>query len=160
MRVDCIKSMEEYDEFTNKELPKKIPNTDSLHAIDRLGDSIYSFKGDTPQLRKSVHDAGNNKTDLGGESVLLSKHFYYFGHNPIKLDGRFSEIIHQQSGHKSKANQDKFDAFVKWIDGLGLEVGQLYGWPDFPIEWTNNNCSASCGLRKADNEKDKIISVC
>jgi hypothetical protein len=160
MRVDSIKSMEEYDEFTKKELLKKIPNIDSVNLIDRLGDSIYDFKSSAPQQRKSVHGHGNKKTDLGGESVLLSKHFYYFGRNAIELDDRFTKIIHQQSGHKSNANQDKFDDFVEWIESLGLEVGQLYGWPDFPVEWTKDNCSASCGVREKDNENDEIISVC
>ena len=160
MRVDFKKTMEEYDELTKTELKKKVPNVDSENLIDRLGDSIYDFEGSSPKLRKSVHDDGNIKTDLGGKSVLLSKHFYYFGHNAIDLDDRFEKIIHQQSGHKSNANQDNFEEFVEWIDGLELKVGQLYGWPDFPIEWTENSCSSSCAIRKEDNENDEIISAC
>lgn len=71
--------MEEYDRFTLLEFPDKIPQLQNADRRRRCGDSIYDFSTPIPSLRPSVHNEKNQRTDLGGEYVLLSNHFFYFG---------------------------------------------------------------------------------
>ncbi|MFL5660153.1 MAG: hypothetical protein ACJ8BW_02250, partial [Ktedonobacteraceae bacterium] len=112
-------TMEEYDRFTQAELPGKIPLMNSADRCRRCGDSIYDYSTPTPSLRPGVHSENNQSTDLNGYYVLLSNHFFYFGDSPALLPEALLGIVKQGQGHKSRANAPYFDDFVRWIHSLG-----------------------------------------
>ena len=85
--------------------------------------------------RPGVHGPGNVETDLGGRNALISGHCYYFGSRAIELPDDLLPVCHQTQGHKSDANAPYFVRFVTWLHGLSLTPGQIYGWPDFVIDW-------------------------
>lgn len=135
MKVTNKMTLEQYDEYCRKILPKKIPNVKSSDTRFHIGDCIYDFTIDPKgKLRPSVHGLGNVATDLGGKNVLLSDHFYYFGNRPIDLPKKFHRIVKSNQGHKSKSNNDIAQDFVKWIGGLNLILNKLYGEPQIPID--------------------------
>jgi Nucleotide modification associated domain 2 len=80
-----------------------------------------------PRLRRSVHADGNRNTDLSGENVLLSDHFYYFGDKPVRLPDKSLALVHSTQGHKSRANEPHADEFIKWLEGSGHMKNQLPG---------------------------------
>src|SRR6266571_2233757 len=142
MHVEEVLTLKDYDKKAQARWPHRIPNVQSADLSERLGDCIYDFSSGSPVQRHGVHGPGNVATDLSGENVLISKDFYYFGSGAIKLPDHLLPICHQTHGHRSDSNSPYFNQFVKWLRGLKLAVGQLYGWPDFVIDW---EVIASCG---------------
>jgi len=124
MLVTQKMTMEDYDRFTQSELPSKIPVMDSADLHRRFGDSIYDFATRTPSLRPSVHGEENRSTDLSGGWVLLSDHFFYFGDGPIALPEALLGIVKKGQCHKSSSNTPYFDCFVRWILVLTRESGE------------------------------------
>ena len=133
--------MEEYDELTRSEFPDKIPQMESADRRRRCGDSIYDFSTPIPSLRPSVHNEKNRRTDLGGEYVLLSNHFFYFGDQPVALPEELQAIAQQQRGHRSHLNVPYFDAFVRWIESLKYPSTVPIGNPQW---WSLSDFQASC----------------
>jgi hypothetical protein len=101
-----------------------------------------------------VHGGANVETDLSGRNVLLSHDFYYFGSRAIELPDFLLPICHQTQGHRSESNAPYFDRFVKWLRGLQLVPGQLYGWPDYVIDWKKRGSCGSCSVRELDGQAD------
>jgi len=141
MLVTQKMTMEEYDRFTRSELPGKIPLWESIDLRRRFGDSIYDFSTPRPSLRLSVHREENRSTDLNGDYVLLSNHFFYFGDQLVTLPRTLQAIAQQQQGHRSDKNAQYFDAFVDWIHSLGYPPAELLGEPQW---WSKRNFQASC----------------
>lgn len=140
MKVTNKMSLQEYDDYCKKNLPNKIPDTQNNDTRLHIGDCIYDFTSEpNGKLRPSVHGFGNRETDLGGENVLLSSHFYYFGNKPIDLPKEFHRIIKSNQGHKSKSNDAIADSFVSWIEGKGLTINKLYGEPQIHIDLRKDN---------------------
>lgn len=133
MRVGETMAMRAYDAYTRDLLPEKIPDLRSSDFRRRAGDSIYDFTTEPPTLRRSVHQEGNRRTDLSGENVLISDHFFYFGHEAVPLPTRLWPIIKKGQGHKSTANDSYLAAFLRWVDGLKLEPGSILGRPISPL---------------------------
>lgn len=154
MRVEEVLSLGEYDLLAPTRWPHRIPNVNSMALQDRLGDCIYDFSGKSPVQRKGVHDRGNIETDLGGKNVLISRDFYYFGSKAIPLPDHLLPIRNQTQGHRSTSNAPYFDAFVKWIRDAAPEPGQLYGWPDFILDWSAEASCDACRIREADDRED------
>jgi Nucleotide modification associated domain 2 len=120
---------------------------------DRLGDCIYDYgAGSPPYQRAGVHGPQNRDIDLSGENVLLSWDFYYFGSRAIALPRELMAICHQGQGHKSDANDAYIASFVHWLRGLALSGGQVYGWPDTIIEWSQDRAQRGCRPRVADTD--------
>lgn len=157
MLIDDVLSFEEYDRRASADWPHRIPNVDSSDLSERLGDCIYDFSSGVPVQRRSVHGPENVATDLNGKNVLLSRNFYYFGGHAYPLPDDLLAICHQTQGHKSNANAPYFQRFVTWLQGLDLTPGQLYGWPDFIIDWAAIASCGGCITRKLDGEKDDEI---
>jgi hypothetical protein len=151
MRVEEVVTMKEYDLLAPTRWPHRIPNTNSLALQERLGDCIYDYSSNVPQQRRSVHDEGNIDTDIGGKNVLISKDFYYFGGKAISLPIHLLAICHQTQNHKSTANDVYIADFVSWLRSIKPNVGQLYGWPDYLIDWTDNTSCGSCRIRQIDD---------
>jgi len=157
MKVKKVITLKEYDQRAPTEWPKKIPQPFSRDLADRLGDCIYDYKnGSSPNQRPGVHDRDNVKADLSGVNVLISEDFYYFGSKAIPLDPDLTDICHQSQGHKSKANAGYVDKFDAWMRGLGLETGQLYGWPDLIVDWSAAQKGAGCRSRAEESADDPV----
>ena len=145
MKVTNMMSMKEYDDYCLKKCANKIPKWDTRDYKHKVGDSIYDYsKGSEPAIRMSVHDERNKETDLGGEYVLLSFHFYYFGDNPKELPKNLHPIIKSGQGHKSKANEPYVNDFIKWINKF--TKNRLYGKPQIIIS-KYSECSNTCPER-------------
>lgn len=155
MKVEEILSLQDYDRLAPKRWPHRIPNVKSPALQDRLGDCIYDFSdGNSPVQRAGVHDNGNVLTDLGGRNVLISRDFYYFGSRAKPLPDSLLAICHQTQGHRSIANDPYVEKFVAWIRSVAPTPGQLYGWPDFILEWDAEQSRRSCVVRADDNKQD------
>lgn len=150
MRVEESISFEAYDVRAPLEWPGKIPDINSRDLSRRLGDCIYWKEDGEFQQRKGVHGPGNVETDLGGNSVLISRDFYYFGSRAIRLPDYLLPICHQTQGHRSNSNDQFFDRFVSWIRDLDIESGQLYGWPDHIVDWGSIEACGGCFERELE----------
>jgi hypothetical protein len=93
------------------------------------------------------------ESDLSGENALISTHFFYFGSKAISLPPHLLGICHQTQGHKSDANNSLYQPFVDWLGSKKLVAGQIYGWPDFIVDWRNVP-GCGCPPRKEDGECD------
>jgi hypothetical protein len=130
MRIEEVLTLTEYDRQAPFRWPLKLPDVDSPELSRRLGDCIYDFSaGRPPRQRPGVHNEGNIDVDLGGENVLIARHFFYFGREAKPLPHFLQSIIHQGQGHKSDANDPYVGDFIAWVEGLGYPPGQ-HGWPD------------------------------
>ncbi|MGH1421506.1 MAG: hypothetical protein ACRBEQ_06780 [Hyphomonas sp.] len=154
MRVEEVLTLKSYDEKARAGSIQRIPDVKSSFLPDRLGDCIYDFSTGEPKQRPSVHGPGNQSTDVAGRNVLMSRDFYYFGKNAVELPQNLHPIIHQQQGHRSQSNNQFVERFIDWIRGSEFESGQVYGWPDFTVDWKRVGDCGVCEPRKIDGEND------
>ncbi|WP_114748934.1 Nmad2 family putative nucleotide modification protein [Pleomorphovibrio marinus] len=129
MEITETMTMQQYEKYCNAELSKKIPNWGGESYKERVGDCIYEFSVDPAKILKSVHNEDNRQTDLNGEFMLLSDHFYYFGERPEPLPDHLLPIVRQGQGHKSTANQRYFHDFIDWILTQGKAKNKVYSEP-------------------------------
>jgi hypothetical protein len=155
MRVDEVVSLEAYDRRAPVDWPHRIPNLNSADLSERLGGCIYDYSSGMPVQRAGVHGPGNVDTDLSGKNVLLSRHFYYFGNRAIPLLDDLLDICHQTQAHKSNFNAPYFKQFVDWLPALNLTPGQLYGWPEYIVDWAEISSCGGCIIRQQDDAKDE-----
>jgi hypothetical protein len=154
MRVDESIPFHEYDERAAAAWPHRIPDMSSVDLTRRLGDCIYDCSGTSPKQRPSVHGPANRETDLRGKNVLISRNFYYFGSKAIKLPKELFPICHQGQGHKSRRNDPYLERFAEWLQSLPNRPGEMYGWPDYIVDWDEKNACGGCLPRKSDGEED------
>lgn len=163
MKVTRKMKMEEYDDFTRKELSVKIPNHQSADLFRQCGDSIYDFSTIPSKIRQSVHSEKNRDNDLSGQYVLLSDHFFYFGSDvkfkddlPLKLQA----IIKDGPGYRSRANSNYVAEFLTWIESLGRPQG---GRPPDPLLWLEEDCQTilqSCAAQHCkEAEEDEVYEL-
>jgi Nucleotide modification associated domain 2 len=145
-------TLEEYDQYCKQHLPEKIPDVTNHDQRRRLGDCIYDYSSGNPKQRLGVHEEENKEKDLSGEYSLLSKHFYYFGDNPIDIPKHLLEMVHQTQGHKSTANKELRFEFLKWLYNGKHSPNQLHGKPQLNV-LTDEGCRAKCAKHRAE-EKD------
>jgi hypothetical protein len=130
MRVDKKMTMKEYDEYCRTRNLGKLPEWTSADFRRKVGDCIYDYsKGNKPRLRDSVHSNNNRERDLGGEFVLWSEHFYYFGDAAVMLPTELRGLLHPQQNHKVRLNEPYRQEFVNWIESLGYQPGTILGEP-------------------------------
>ena len=159
MHVEDVLPFKDYDQQAPTKWPHRIPNINSADLSERLGDCIYDFSNSAPVQRPGVHGPVNEKNDLSGKNVLISRDFYYFGNRAIQLPKCLLPICHQTQHHKSDANAPYFDSFVTWIRGLNLAPGQIYGWPDWiwPSKyWATVSSCGGCIPRQQVDEYDEL----
>jgi hypothetical protein len=161
MRVTAVLTLAQYDKYCRESLPRKIPAWTNSKFRRKVGDCIYDYRhGTKPILRPSVHTKENRQTDLRGKNVLLSRHFYYFGDQPIPLPRRLLPIVQQTQGHKSRANDEFVDRFVAWIEGKSYRKNAILGEPQEKakvLSLSAEKCRAICSKRhREDNEQDGI----
>lgn len=149
MKITRKLSLAEYDEFVQKNLPKKIPKEFNRDFRLRMGDCIYDYSdGEPPRLRKSVHTLDNMKRDLGGKSALLSKHFYYFGEEPRPLPQELQYIIRRGQKHLVFDDPETIERFEKWISKF--QRNKLYADPQLRYEFdiaSPEELVAKCSVR-------------
>jgi hypothetical protein len=123
--------------------PEKVPKR-TKDPRRWVGDALYDFSEDPPQMRWGVHEEANRKTDLSGGYALLSEYFFYFGDQPCTLPEYLRGIVCQR-GHRSDSNDPYLEPFLDWLFGLGLEPNGLYGKPrKGPLSRT----VIGCGIRR------------
>jgi hypothetical protein len=153
MCVEDVMPMKEYDSRAQAEWPTRIPDIKNKDLSRRLGDCIYDFSTSPPTQRPGVHSGTNRDTDLGGTNALVSRHFYYFGGKALPLPFHLLGICHQTQGHRSSSNAEFVQPFIEWLASLKLVPGQLYGWPDYIVDWGEAK-DCGCRARKQDGEND------
>ena len=94
---------------------------------DRV-DALYDFSQVPPYQRSGPHTAKEYETDLSGEYVLLSEHFFYFGEDAPRLPEHLRGLIKRGPGHRSVSNAQYVEPFVRWIENT-YEANRLYGRP-------------------------------
>lgn len=151
MKVEEVLTLSEYDRQAKSRWPHRIPNVKSAALQDRLGDCIYDFSSHRVEQRLGVHGPENMATDLGGMNVLISRDFYYFGSRAMQLPNALQGICHQGVGHRKGANDQYFDRFVRWIRSFPMGQGQLYGWPDYILDWGPAPACGGCKERVEDD---------
>ena len=159
MEVTRVLSMEQYDTFCRTKLVQKIPDWTSPDYARKVGDCIYDFgSGIEPVLRPSIHDKNNRQTDLSGQRVLLSTHFYYFGNTPVPLPRNLLGIVHSTQGHRSHANDPYIEDFLRWVKGEEWQGNVPLGEPQLKqriLQMKEEDCRNLCSAkRREDDEND------
>jgi hypothetical protein len=156
MKVTSKMTLEEYDQFCKTFVIKKKPDWRNRDYRMRMGDCIYNYiAGSTnPKMRTGVHIEANMEKDLGGLYALVSKQYYYFGDQPVKLPDDLRPIMHTTQGHKSDANQDYVDLFVNWIESLDIVPNKAIGEPQLKKQYTREKeLQAICSMRDAEEDE-------
>jgi len=106
------------------------------------GDNIYYFNPDTHlwyqadshhSLEGGLENEGNRKTDTGGQYVLISDNFYYFGRKHFLVPDEFKSVTCGRWDRDFISNKipDKTGKeFIEWL-GLNFDKG-IHGKP---ISW-------------------------
>jgi hypothetical protein len=120
----------------------KIPDYAKEKVIYKCGDNIYKPlpKGGFQQLQ-SMHSNGTLENlklklhDLGGVSVLISRNFYYFGSQPLKLPSELNDLKVSR-GHKNRFSDSVKLAFEKFITSKPTGVNSPpTQWPPTDESW-------------------------
>jgi len=126
MKVTDVVELEEYNNIClgnsnyGKKLAKKIPKYSSKKYAERMGDCIYyniSYEPKKANMTPGVHGRDCIERDLSSKYALISDYFYYFGEEAIEIKEDLLPIIATTQGHRSNANKDYVQDFIKWIDG-------------------------------------------
>lgn len=144
MQVTDTMTMAEYDGYTRSHLRKKVPLPTSSDPRRLVGDSIYDFaKPEIPIRPGSPHGEKDRARDLGGEYVLLSDRFIYFGDRPMPLPDDLLPIVKAGQAHRSIANEPYVGRFVEWLTALDIPFGSVVGRPQ---EWSKRSPSGGKSL--------------
>lgn len=109
--------------------------------VQMYGDNFYHQDENYNWIQENSahsHEDGtpNNdhlKRDTGGEFVLVSRNFYYFGENAITLPEKYIPAICTDARNMAFAKpQDLITEFILWLQN-NYEQGFLYG---DPIGWS------------------------
>lgn len=134
MQVTDTMTMAEYDGYTKAYLPQKAPLATSSDPRRWMGDSIYDFgKLGVPIRPGSPHGEKDRARDLGGEYVLLSSRFIYFGDRPKRLPDDLLPIVKVGRAHRSVANEPYLGRFIEWVTALDVPFGSVVSRPQ---EWS------------------------
>ena len=160
MKVTGKLTMKEYDQFCQTSLPNKIPNRQSSDYRLQAGDCIYDYGArDYPKVLPAVHNECHRRRDLGGEYALLSKHFYYFGSQPVPLPEYLYPIIHRTQGHKSYQNQPYLEIFIDWIESLGYRNNKVHAIPQYEVKRRRDfGIQSACSPKRPQEREIKHLT--
>ncbi len=156
MKVTSKMTLMEYDQFCKTFLPKKKPDWRNHDYRMRMGDCIYNFVAgpDNPKMRTGVHTEENMEKDLSGLYALVSKQYYYFGDQPIKLPSNLYPITQTPQGQISAAHQEYFEDFVNWIEDLDITPNKALGEPQLKRQYSlEKELQAICSLRDLQEDE-------
>ncbi|WP_348922539.1 hypothetical protein [Enterococcus rotai] len=136
MQVDEILTFDQYWNDDRFQMKKPVMNGslqqkygDNIYYTDEDGkieqlDSHHSYVNGEPNMH-------NLNRDTGGEKVLISNKFWYFGKNAVKLPSNLERLANVRMNYKNiNENEDKafIDEFVNWIQQF--DNNQLIGYPE------------------------------
>ncbi len=139
MEVNEIMGFADY--YTDKRFKKKIPMMDAKESVYRRGDNIYPrIDGEYSQLpsRHSNKDRSTNMRhqirDLGGENVLISTNFYYFGINMIASPFKHLKV---GRGHIRITDEDIIKKLLSYLKRFekGISGRPEYTWKEGDESW-------------------------
>jgi len=118
----------EYIKRCNSELQGKIPKSekdfgDCIYEVDEFGNVAKVPRLDT----RSRHNESSYSKDVErGKNVLLGKIFWYFGSgekykDSLRLPKELKEIVPYKQGHRSNANRNLAQEFIKWFNQIIIE---------------------------------------
>jgi hypothetical protein len=147
MRVDEVLDFGRY--WSDARFRQKRPRYDKDVRL-RCGDNIYEAlaNGEFRQLPSMHSDgerehAGNKNHDLGGDNVLISEAFAYFGSKPLTLPPELEFLIVGR-GHRSRFSDAEKTRFVEFTRQLGFGIhSSPRHWPEKDTSWKG----AACGCR-------------
>jgi hypothetical protein len=107
--------------------------------ITMFGDNFYHKDENGEWIQEdsshSNFDGSTNsehlKTDTGGNNVLISEHFYYFGDKAPIIPQELIDVCHSTQGHKKIIDQQLVINFSNWISS-SFRRG-VYG---NPLNWS------------------------
>jgi hypothetical protein len=127
MKVQDIKTLEEYDNHCHSQLQIKIPDWENTDWRRLVGDCVYDYSNSAYRsMREYIHE-GNRATDLCGLNALLSNQFYYFGEKAIKIPDELRPLIKMNRGHKNIVKLEFIEKFENWI--THFKLNSLMGNP-------------------------------
>jgi hypothetical protein len=143
MQVEEILPMKDYWNDSRFQLKKPVINGS---LVQMYGDNFYHFDKNTNSWiqENSAHSLENGfpndkhlKRDTGGENVLISKNFYYFGNDCPIIPEEYLEVCCEARDFKSTAIPTEIaDQFVRWVKAK-YEIG-IHG---DPISWSQYKLS-------------------
>jgi len=133
--------------FNDKQYEKKIPDFSKKGLVYKCGDNIYKplSNGEYKQL-ESMHSIGEiedfetKKHDLGGNNVLISNFFYYFGSKPKDIINQNKKLEPLRVGRAHKCNFDEevIEEFFKIIKTFSKGVNAPpRKWKEEDNSWRN-----------------------
>jgi hypothetical protein len=146
MRVDRGLPFEMYWDFPEYECKK--PAKDN-----GCGDNIYKKgkDGHLVQVKNLFHNKEHLKSDISINRVLISKTFYYFGKEAVKIPEKLKAVIQTTQGHKTikpnPENSNKRDIvplFIEWLEN-NYQQG---------INGTPAHVEAKCKLPVSESDTD------
>ncbi|MCB0357317.1 MAG: hypothetical protein KDD40_09935, partial [Bdellovibrionales bacterium] len=159
MKVTEIMTLQEYDLFSQRQCPDKLPQRPAKTYEQFVGDSIYEFiEGvDDPILRDSVHDDSNFATDMQAEKVLLSTEFVYWGSEAPELPENLWKIIKKGKGQQVDKNKNYIKDFLNFMQDFELHT--IVAPPCNKIEnWYGAESRGQCAEKDLeDNAIDEKI---
>ncbi|NHA05459.1 hypothetical protein G7092_16735 [Mucilaginibacter sp. HC2] len=139
MQVEEKITLEQYWDDPRFQYKKPILNGS---LVELYGDNFYHRDAKTNDwiqedsahsLDGGVVNEDHLKADTGGEFVLISKTFYYFGDKAFKIPDQFLEICNRGRNVKSNAIPALVaDQFIAW-----LSQNYTLGIHGDPINWTS-----------------------
>lgn len=136
MQVDKIITFDEYWNDVSFQVKKPIMNgslqqmygdniyhTVGNEEIEQL-DSHHSLEGGEPNMHNLIRDTG-------GEKVLISNRFWYFGKNAVQVPEHLSRLGDAGRGYTNileHENKQFIDEFIRWISQF--DCNQLMGYPE------------------------------
>jgi hypothetical protein len=146
MRVEEVLDFDRY--WKDKRFRQKRPRYDR-DVLLRCGDNIYQLlpNGDHRQLQ-SAHSNGTEENaelkghDLGGEHVLISETFAYFGSKAVTLPPEL-ECLVVGRGHRSRFSGAEINEFLRFVGQakFGVHAPPLH-WPTGDDSWRGSACGS------------------
>lgn len=137
----CLEEKLTFNEYWNDErfVNKKPVINGSL--VQMYGDNFYHQENGEWIQENSAHSLKNGKInikhcnrDISGQYVLISKFFYYFGNNPIKIPNEYSDI-YPSRGMQYLKNENIKNEFIYWLININTKNIGIHG---DPISWNEN----------------------
>jgi hypothetical protein len=150
MRIDEVKdSFADY--WIDRRFARKRPRYDRTIAM-KCGDNIYEPKSDgTYRQLRSTHSDGEREDpakkehDLGGERVLISETFTYFGSEAIELPTALKSLVVGRA-HKCHFTPTEKSSFIDFVSACGVKGVQAAPrrWSGGDNTWAKT-LAGSCG---------------
>jgi len=139
MKVEQVLTFDEY--WDNPKYDCKRPVVTGT-LCQMYGDNVYhTVEGKVIQehcahsLDSGVPNMGHYDTDVSGENVLLSKHFYYFGDHAPMIPKDLDFILPWRNIQFHDLDDEQIEKFVSWLESnytVGIH-GDPCNWKEFKL---------------------------